>query len=92
MSTTKRNHSIEFKTKVGLEAIKEKQTIEDIASKYEVHPSVVKNWKKLVLDNISNCFSKATKTNKISESEANDLYAQIGKLKVENDFLKKKLW
>jgi transposase-like protein len=92
MSTTKRNHSIEFKTKVGLEAIKEKQTIEEIARKYEVHPSVVKNWKKLVLDNISNCFSKETKTNKLTESEANDLYAQIGKLKVENDFLKKKLW
>jgi len=92
MSTTKRNHSIEFKTKVGLEAIKEKQTIEEIARKYEVHPSVVKNWKKLVLDNIGNCFSKETKTNKITESEANELYAQIGKLKVENDFLKKKLW
>lgn len=92
MSTTKRNHSIEFKTKVGLEAIKEKQTIEEIARKYEVHPSVVKNWKKLVLDNVSNCFSKGIKTNKITESEANELYAQIGKLKVENDFLKKKLW
>ncbi len=92
MSTTKRNHSIEFKTKVGLEAIKEKQTIEEIARKYEVHPSVVKNWKKLVLDNVSNYFSKGTKTNKITESEANELYAQIGKLKVENDFLKKKLW
>lgn len=92
MSTTKRNHSIEFKTKVGLDAIKEKQTIEEIAHKYEVHPSLVKNWKKLVIDNISNCFSKETKSNKITETEANDLYAQIGKLKVENDFLKKKLW
>lgn len=92
MSVTKRNHSIEFKTKVGLDAIKEKQTIEEIAHKYEVHPSLVKNWKKLVIDNISNCFLKETKSNKVTESETNDLYAQIGKLKVENDFLKKKLW
>ncbi len=73
MSVTKRNHSIEFKTKVGLDAIKEKQTIEEIAHKYEVHPSLVKNWKKLVIDNISNCFLKETKSNKVTESETNDL-------------------
>jgi transposase-like protein len=92
MSTSKRNHSVDFKTKVGLEAIKEKQTIEEIAHKYELHPSVVKNWKKIVIDNLSNCFSGESKANKVGEQDAKELYAQIGKLKVENDFLKKKLW
>ncbi len=92
MSTSKRNHSVDFKTKVGLEAIKEKQTIEEIAHKYELHPSVVKNWKKIVIENLSNCFSNDTKSTKMTEQESKELYAQIGKLKVENDFLKKKLW
>lgn len=92
MSTKKRNHSVEFKTKVGLEAIKEKQTIEEIAHKHEVHPSVVKNWKKLVVENISNSFSNTPKSDKSSDDLIEQLYSQIGKLKVENDFLKKKLW
>jgi transposase-like protein len=92
MSTSKRNHSVDFKTKVGLEAIKEKHTIEELAHKYELHPSVVKNWKKIVLENLSNCFSNDTKSKKMTEQESKELYAQIGKLKVENDFLKKKLW
>jgi len=92
MSTKKRNHSIEFKTKIGLEAIKEKQTIEEIAHKHEVHPSVVKNWKKLVIENISNSFSNGLKADKSSDALIEQLYSQIGKLKVENDFLKKKLW
>ena len=92
MSTSKRNHSVEFKTKVGLEAIKEKETIEDIAHKYELHPSVVKNWKKIVVENLSNCFSGESKAKKVAELDAKELYAQIGLLKVENDFLKKKLW
>ena len=92
MSTSKRNHSVEFKTKVGLEVIKEKQTIEEIAHKYELHPSVVKSWKKIVIENLSNCFSGESKANKVTEQETKELYAQIGKLKVENDFLKKKLW
>lgn len=92
MSTKKRNHSVEFKTKVGLEAIKEKQTIEEIAHKHEVHPSVVKNWKKLVIENISTSFSNGLKADKSSADLIEQLYSQIGKLKVENDFLKKKLW
>lgn len=92
MSTKKRNHSIDFKSKVGLEAIKEKQTIEEIAHKHEVHPSVVKSWKKQVVDNISKSFSGVNKVDKQADSLIEQLYSQIGKLKVENDFLKKKLW
>ncbi len=92
MSTKKRNHSIEFKSKIGLEALKEKQTIEEIAFKYEVHPSVVKNWKKLVVDNIGTSFSNGLKADKSSDELIEKLYSQIGKLQDENDFLKKKLW
>lgn len=92
MKSIKRKHSDEFKAKVSLEAIKEKQTIEEIAHKYELHPSVVKLWKKQAIENMSNSFSKGSKEDKSSDLLVEKLYSQIGQLKVENDFLKKKLW
>lgn len=91
MNSIKRKHSNDFKAKVSLEALKEKQTIEEIAHKYELHPSVVKSWKKQAFENLSKTFSVNTLQSKSEESLIESLYSQIGKLKVENDFLKKKL-
>lgn len=92
MKTTKRKHSDEFKAKVCLEAIKEKQTIEEIAHKYELHPSVVKTWKKQAQENLSKTFTINNKKSKEEEMLLEKLYSQIGQFKVENDFLKKKLY
>jgi transposase len=92
MKTTKRKHSDDFKSKVSLDAIREKQTIEEIAHKYELHPSVVKAWKKQAQDNLSKTFSVTNGQSKSEEAMIEKLYSQIGKLKVENDFLKKKLY
>jgi transposase-like protein len=90
-STTRRKFSKDFKTKVVLESLKERESLESLAKKYELLPTQISAWKSQALENFSNVFSKdlTDKTEKGVESQI--LYAQIGQLKVENDFLKKKL-
>ena len=86
----RRSFDSKFKVKVGLEAVKEKQTIREIAQKYEVQSSQVQQWKKAILDNIEASFSsKREKEHKDQEKLIQELYRQIGQLKVENEFLKK---
>lgn len=89
-TTIRKHHNTAFKSKVALEAIQERETINQIATRYEIHPNLVTQWKKQLLDSLPDCFSrKRLKGNK--EKNTNDeLYQQIGKLKVENDWLKKK--
>ena len=89
MSIKRKQHSPVFKAKVALTAIKSDFTIPEICSKYQVSPSAVHKWKKQVVENMSLIFSGDSK---VTKSEDNDkLYAQIGRLKTENDFLVKKL-
>lgn len=94
MSTQKarRKLSSEFKAKVALEALKEKSSIEEIGKKYEVHPVQISNWKKEANEKLSQVFGKCKHDDAAGiEKLMEKLYAQIGQLKVENDFLKKKL-
>ena len=89
----RKNFSAEFKAKVALEAIKEQKTINQIASEYEVHVSQVSAWKKQALEQMAMGFTdkrKEAKEAKGDEAEKDRLYSQIGQLKVENDWLKKK--
>jgi len=91
---TRRKFSADFKTKVVIEALKERNTIEEISRKYELHPNQITIWKKEFLSNASIVFSShdsAKEEQKQQEADAEKLYAQIGQLKVENDWLKKKL-
>ncbi len=87
----RKRHSAEFKAKVALEAIKEQKTLNDIAKEYEVHPGQISQWRKQAQDALPEAFA----TRK-ARSEADDealkasLYQQIGQLKVELDWLKKK--
>ena len=86
----RRSFDAKFKAKVGIEAIKEKLTIREIAQKYEVQPCQVQQWKKIALDNIQQTFSrKREKDIKDQDKLVQELYRQIGQLKVENEFLKK---
>jgi transposase-like protein len=87
-----KKHSREFKAKVAIEAIKGEKTIQEIAQKYEVHPNQVTLWKKQLIENATLAFDKPGKDKEQEEAEKkqNELYGQIGQLKVENDFLKKK--
>ncbi|HVU83434.1 MAG TPA: transposase [Puia sp.] len=94
MGTTRRKFTSEFKKKVVLEALKERNTIQELAAKYEIHPQQITDWKRHFMDNSEVAFERpGTEDGKTAEQEKliEQLYAQIGQLKVENDFLKKKL-
>jgi len=90
--TKRRQFSAKFKFEIGLEALKGLQTINEIASQHEIHPTQVKQWKKQLQDEGAEVFSeKAAKRQQAqTEVEAN-LYEQIGRLKVEVEWLKKKV-
>ena len=91
MSSRKR-HNNGFKAQVALEAIRNQRTIAEIASEYGVHPSQVNKWKKQVLDGIPTIFSgNHDKSKQDGEKLQAELYQQIGRLKVELDWLKKKV-
>ena len=91
MSRTRRVFSKDFKSKVVLEALKEKETIEVLAKKYELLPNQISQWKAEAIKNISLIFSGEKVVSKKDEIPIEKLYAEIGQLKMENDFLKKKL-
>lgn len=86
---TRRKFSPEFKAKVAVEAIKNQHTLAELSKKYEVSPVVVSKWKSEFLDNMSTVFEKGHSKKKEEGPELEQLYAKIGELKVENDFLKK---
>ena len=90
---SRRKFKSSFKAKVAIETIKEQQTIEEICKKYELHPTQANQWKREFLANAFLLFEKEHKASSEQENEKRllELYAQIGQLKVENDFLKKKL-
>lgn len=83
----------DFKTRVVIEALKGEKTIAELAKEFEVHPNQIGNWKKQVLDGIPSLFDREGKKNdeqKLAEEKESELFKNIGQLKVENDFLKKK--
>jgi transposase len=85
---TRRKFSADFKARVALEAIKNQQTLADLALKFDVNPVMISKWKSEFLENMSAAFEK--KGSAEPESiDTQELYAQIGQLKVENEFLKK---
>lgn len=88
---SRRKFSSDFKAKVALEALREHHTIEEIARKYELHPTQINQWKREAVSRLSQVFGKHEQDAKQEEEMKEKLYAQIGQLKVENDFLKKKL-
>jgi len=90
--TKKRNkYSPEFKAKVALIALKEEETMSELAARFGVHPTMINNWKRALVDGAPDIFDKGHKSRKQSEAHEDELYRQIGKLQVERDFLSKKL-
>lgn len=89
MSTTRRKFSKEFKAKVVLESLKERETLESLAKKYELLPTQISAWKAQALQNFDQVFSVDKPEKKEKQIDIEKLYSQIGQLKVENDFLKK---
>lgn len=92
MSKRKRKHySPEFKAKVALAALREEATAAELSSRYGIHPTMISSWKRALLEGATNIFDKGQKSQKETEAQVDELYRQIGQLKVERDFLAKGL-
>jgi len=88
---SKKKFTAAFKAKVAVAALKGVQTISEISSEYDVHPTQIKKWKQLLLDNSQDVFSgKTDKKAELFEQEKDQLYKRIGQLSVEVEWLKKK--
>ena len=91
MKNKRRNHTAGFKAKVALAAAKGDKTIAELASEYEVHPNQITQWKKQLLESLPEIFSRRRQNEQYQQEELTaELYQQIGQLKVELDWLKKK--
>jgi transposase-like protein len=88
----RKTHGAEFKAKVGLEAIRGVKTINEIGQQHGVHPALVGQWKKEVLERAVTLFEgkRGPKAASCGQTEEARLFEEIGRLKVELDWLKKK--
>lgn len=92
MRSQRKSYTADFKARVVLEAIRGHKTINQIASKYGLHPNQITHWKKTALSGLPLLFSdKRAQAEKDDQQLKDQLYQQIGQLKVELDWLKKKV-
>jgi transposase-like protein len=91
MKNKRKNYSSDFKAKVALAAIKNEETIAELAVRFGVHPTMISNWKRQLLESAADIFDKGQKAKQQNTAQVDELYRKIGKLEVERDFLSKKL-
>jgi transposase-like protein len=91
MRKTRRKFTSEFKTKVAIEALKERYSLAELAERFELHPNQISQWKQEFLEKSSDVFDKKSTKSKEKEVDLDNLYAKIGKLEMERDYLKKNL-
>jgi len=85
--TKRRNFSDKFKATAALEALRGEKTVQEIASKRQLHPMQVSTWKRQAIEGMANVFSNKVKKAENKDGEIKELHAKIGQLAVENDFL-----
>ncbi len=91
MSKPRRRHTAEFKFRVALEAAKGQKTINELASEFSVHPNQISEWKRQLLDGGEAVFQdRQARQHKEGEALQAELYEEIGRLKMELDWVKKK--
>lgn len=92
MTQKRKQYSNQFKFKVAMEAIKEQATVNEIGSRYNVHPNQVRNWKSQLLAEGAGVYErKSGQHRKKQDNQESELYEQIGRLKMELEWLKKKV-
>ena len=89
MKKTRRKFSSAFKASVAIEALKERESLAELSKRFEVHPTVISKWKVEFLEKSAGVFDK--KSDEESGVDVEKLYAKIGHLEMQNDFLKKNL-
>jgi transposase len=87
MKKSRRKFTSAFKAKVAIEALKERETLADLSKRFEVHPTMISKWKQEFIELSVNVFE--TKSDVEPGVDPEKLYAKIGQLEIENDFLKK---
>ncbi len=91
MGKKRKQHSPQFKAKVALAALQNEETTAQLASRFDIHPTMIATWKRQLLDNAAELFDKGQQSRKQADGKIDELYRHIGKLKVERDFLARKL-
>ena len=89
MKGNRRKFSAAFKAKVAIEALKERESLAELSKRFEVHPNMISKWKQEFLENSSAAFEKEKGT--LQDADTEKLYARIGRLELEKEFLKKSL-
>lgn len=92
MNRKRKKHTDDMKARVALEAIKGVRTLSELSAAYGVHPTVIAQWRRQLIERAAEVFSRGNATGGRSEQELTaPLYEEIGRLKIEIDWLKKKL-
>lgn len=91
MKAKRKQYSPSFKAKVALEALKDKDTLAELSKKFEVHPTMIGKWKQEFLSRAASVFEKSPEAESQEQIDPDQLYAKIGRLELENEFLKKSL-
>jgi len=91
MRKNRRKFTSEFKSKVAIEALKERYSLSELAERFELHPNQISQWKQEFLEKSKDIFDNKTPKDKEKQVDIDNLYAKIGKLEVERDYLKKNL-
>ncbi len=89
MKRTRRKFSSGFKARVAIEALKERESLAELSKRYEIHSTMISKWKMEFLEKSAAVFD--TKSDEETGVDPEKLYAKIGQLEIENDFLKKSL-
>lgn len=91
MSKKRKQYSNDFKAKVALAAIRGDETVPQLAERYGLHPTQINSWKRHLMEQAAELFSRGNGNHKENERSVDDLHRVIGQLTVERDFLARKL-